>query len=82
MFRHRMFIKRKRIVFYYCTILSLPNLNNINANISETIGNQLIIRNQGTKNGECMLSATITSNNMDAKYAIFSARFVLSKHHP
>ena len=70
-FRHKKFIKRKIIVLYHCAIpgempslTSLPNAYNINANITKTIGNQLIMKNQGAKYVQCMLSSTITSNNV------------------
>ena len=45
----------------------MHNVNNVNANVSETTGNKLITQNQSTKNGESTLSTTITSDNMETQ---------------
>ena len=54
-FCQRKRFNNRRIILYYCDVpgeipscFFLPNANNINANISKTIGNQLIMQNQGT----------------------------------
>ena len=44
------------------TTFNVPNMHVIETNVSKTVGNHLVTRSLGTKNGESTMSTTMTNN--------------------